>query len=199
MRKKTLQALIPTNKLRLLSVFVQEPSKPYRLADVADRLTVTPSTLQRPMQLFKEVGIFSSKSVGNNVFYQLNPQCEMYEDIISFVSKWQTSENKLQSLFRGSKAKVKVAFVYGEFVSSPEKFSEIQVFAIGSIQPRDCLQNLAELEERYGVDISPEFYSEKQIKTLLTKNKNYFRSAVESEKIFIAGGEKDLKGYGFCQ
>lgn len=88
MRKKNmLDALFPRTRQNILATLLLSPERRWYLSDLAQRLKVPPSSLQRELASLAEAGVLYREADGNRVYYQANPAFPLLPELQSLFAK----------------------------------------------------------------------------------------------------------------
>lgn len=88
MRKNNmLDALFPRTRQNILGTLLLSPERRWYLSDLAQRLEVPPSSLQRELASLTEAGILGRETDGNRVYYQANPSFPLLLELQSLFAK----------------------------------------------------------------------------------------------------------------
>src|SRR5216684_9356492 len=88
MRKaSTLDALLPKTRQGILSAMLVQPGKAWYVSELARRMGVPSSSLQRELQDLTEAGILKSHRQGRMVYYQANPDSPLFPDLRGLLLK----------------------------------------------------------------------------------------------------------------
>lgn len=90
---------------------------------------------------------------------------------------------------------IQVAFVYGSIAKGSDGAgSDIDLFLIGdNLAYADVLQAVAAFEEQLGRPVNPTLYSLADFNRKKIEGSDFIARILEQPKIFIVGGEGDLK------
>jgi len=82
MRKlRTLDALLPKTRQGILAATLVQPDKSWYITELARRMAVPASSLQRELHDLTEVGILKTHSQGRMVYYQANTDSPVFPDL----------------------------------------------------------------------------------------------------------------------
>ena len=82
-----LDALFPRTRKDILVALFMNPEHSWSLSDLADHLSLTPSSLQRELARLTESGILTLTRDGRRTFYRPNPDSPITEDLNSLCQK----------------------------------------------------------------------------------------------------------------
>jgi len=84
---QVLDVLLSKTKQHLLSAILLQPERSWYLSELARRLHVPPSSLQRELAQFVETGIVARRQDGNRVYFQANRICPVFQELSQMLTK----------------------------------------------------------------------------------------------------------------
>ena len=102
-------ALFSGTRQRLLSALLLNPHQPVYAAELANHLSVRPSTLQRDLAKFTVAGILKMSRSGNRAYFQANEQCPVFPELRSLLIKTAGLVDVLHGEIAPLASKIKVA------------------------------------------------------------------------------------------
>src|SRR5471030_1422977 len=113
MRKmRTLDALLPKTRQGILAATLVQPEKAWYASELARRMGVPSSSLQRELHDLSEAGILKSHRQGNMVYYQANADSPVFPDLRGLLLKTAGLVDVLADTLKPIAAKLQAAFVY---------------------------------------------------------------------------------------
>ena len=192
------EALFTTTQRNVLSLLYAHPEKSFYTKEIIRLTGMGVATIKRELDRMLAAGILSLTKIGNQHHYQANPECPIYQELLSIVSKTFGIADILRSVLKPVENKIDMAFIYGSIAKNSETTgSDIDLLvASESLAYADLMTVLVSAEETLGRPVNPSIYTIEQIKNRL-KEKNAFISRVmEQPKIWIKGSENDIKATG---
>lgn len=86
-RLRTLDALLPKTRQGILAATLVQPEKAWYASELAQRLGVPSSSLQRELQDLTEAGILKTHKQGRMVYYQANRESPVFPDLRGLLLK----------------------------------------------------------------------------------------------------------------
>src|ERR1700691_3383253 len=118
MRKNTsLDALLPKTRQGILAALLVRPEKAWYVSELARRMGVPSSSLQRELQDLTDAGILKSHRQGRMVYYQANADAPLFSDLRGLLLKTAGLVDVLADALKPLAAKLRIAFVYGSIAS----------------------------------------------------------------------------------
>lgn len=185
---------IGKSKIRqdLLAIFFTNPSRKYYLREIQRMLGYSAGSIRRELLKFQKDDLFETKKNGNLLYYSLNQNHYLFNELKSIISKTVGVEGSLRnalSLVKG----IKIAFVYGSFASQKEKpASDIDIMVIGNLDTSELNEKIVLLEKSLGREINPTIYSWEEYKAKKASKGGFISDLSSRPKIMLIGKEDDL-------
>src|SRR5262252_2105182 len=114
MRKlRSLDALLPKTRQGILAATLVQPEKAWYASELARRMGVPPSSLQRELQDLAQAGILRTHRQGRMAYYQANTNSPLFPDLRGLMLKTAGFVDILADAIRPLVSKMRAAFVYG--------------------------------------------------------------------------------------
>jgi DNA-binding transcriptional ArsR family regulator len=194
MRKMhTLDALLPKTRQGILAATLVQPEKGWYASELARRLGVPSSSLQRDLHGLTEVGILKTHRQGRMVYYQANRESPVFSDLRGLLLKTAGLVDVLAQALKPVAAKVDAAFVYGSIASGKEQSdSDIDLMVVGQASPADIALPLRRARELLGREINPTVYTPAEFSRKCTASDHFLTQVLDSPKLFVIGNEDEL-------
>ncbi|MDP2927819.1 MAG: nucleotidyltransferase domain-containing protein [Candidatus Omnitrophota bacterium] len=185
---------IAKSKIRqgLLSLFFTNPSQEYYLRELQRVLGYSAGSIRRELIRFQENNLFDTRKVGNLLYYFLNQNHPLFNELKSIVSKTVGVEAILKSsllLIKG----IKVAFIYGSFAAKKENSaSDIDLMIVGDQDNSSLNEKISSLEKRLKREINPTTYSWQEYKAKKRAKGGFITDLLKKPKIMLIGKENEL-------
>ena len=156
---RTLDALLPKTRQGILAATLVQPEKAWYASELAHRLGVPSSSLQRELHDLSEAGILKTYRQGRMVYYQANRDSPVFLDLRGLLLKTAGLVDVLAQALKPVAAKVATAFVYGSIAAGREESdSDIDLMVVGQVSPEDLALPLRRARESLGREINPTVY-----------------------------------------
>lgn len=151
------------SKLRsdLLTLFFLNPGETYYLRELGRRLEASPGALSRELGSLSGEGLLKRLPRGKQVFYQINPEHPLFNEIKTIVEK---TTGVPAAISEGLKAfkEIREAWLYGSVVTGKmDAHSDIDLLMVGK-ETDAVLKFLGKLEARFGRSVNSVIYAPKE-------------------------------------
>ncbi|KQC15230.1 MAG: hypothetical protein APR63_12425 [Desulfuromonas sp. SDB] len=185
---------VTKSKIRrdLLTLFFTNPSKSYYTRQIERLLGHSVGSISRELKKFKQDNLLLTERVGNLVFYKLNHQHPLYNELKNIIMKTSGIFQRIREALSEFND-LEVAFIYGSFAKDKQRVSsDIDLMIIGNVDSSEIASCLTDLEMKFGRDINFTLYTKSEFKQ--KKNKiEFLKNILTEDKIFLIGTINDLQ------
>lgn len=152
-------------------------------------------SVQRELEKLVSAGLVVVSKSGNQKHYQANRDSPIFSELRGIVLKTVGLADVLRQALLPLVNQIQVAFVYGSVAKGTDNAgSDIDLFLIGeNLAYADVLQAVGDFEEQLGRPVNPSLYTLTDFQRKLGQGSDFVARVLEQPKIFIVGGESDLK------
>jgi predicted nucleotidyltransferase len=188
-----LNALLPKTRQGILAATFVQPEKAWYVSELARRLGVPSSSLQRELQDLTEAGILKSHRQGRMVYYQANAESPLFSDLRGLLLKTAGLVDILADALRPLLPKIRLAFVYGSIANGQERSdSDIDLMVIGEVSPVKLALPLRHAHESLGREINPNVYSPVEFAKKLAAKDHFLTQVLTKPRLLVLGNEDEL-------
>lgn len=194
MRKlRTLDALLPKTRQGILAATLVQPEKAWYASELAHRLGVPSSSLQRELHDLSEAGILKTYRQGRMVYYQANRDSPVFLDLRGLLLKTAGLVDVLAQALKPVASKVATAFVYGSIAAGREESdSDIDLMVVGKVSPEDLALPLRRARESLGREINPTVYSPAEFERKHAANDPFLTQVLDKPRLIVLGNKDEL-------
>jgi predicted nucleotidyltransferase len=194
MRKSSIaNALFSGTQQKLLSALLLNSHESVYATELANRLSVRPSNLQRNLAKFTGAGILKSSRNGNRVYFQANEQCPVFPELRSLLIKTSGLTDVLRDELAPLASKIKVVAIYGSIASGTETSgSDIDLLIIGSVKMIELAPLIEAATGTLRRPINPTLYTAGEF-SQKARNSHFVQSLLGKPLLFVLGTKHDLE------
>jgi len=194
MRKlRTLDALLPKTRQGILAATLVQPEKAWYASELAHRLGVPSSSLQRELHDLSEAGILKTYRQGRMVYYQANRDSPVFLDLRGLLLKTAGLVDVLAQALNPVAAKVATAFVYGSIAAGREESdSDIDLMVVGRVSPEDLALPLRRARQSLGREINPTVYTRAEFERKRAANDPFLTQVLDKPRLLVLGNKDEL-------
>lgn len=176
-----------------LALLLLHPEESLHVREIARAIGKAPGTLLRELNALAAAGVLLRRPVGNQVHFQANPDCPIYEELRSILKKTVGVADVLREALAPLGSKVRAAFVYGSVAKGDERArSDLDVMVVGEASFGDVVAALAPAQASLRREVNPNVYPALEFRKKLAAGNPFLKRVLAEHKIFIVGGEDEL-------
>ena len=182
----------PYRRLVLASLFLH-PDERFHVRELARRTGVSAGSLHRELKAMAESGLLVRERTGNQVFYQANPNCSIYEELAAIFRKTMGLKSLLQYALSDCVDRIDVAFIFGSMASGRQTAgSDLDVCILGDVSLLDAVKALSSLRETLRREINPVVMTTGRFSKLSKKADRFVTRILSEPKLFLKANEDEL-------
>ena len=176
-----------------LALLLLHPEDSTHVREIARAIGKAPGTLLRELNALAAAGVLVRKPLGNQVHFQANPACPIYEDLRNILKKTVGVADVLREALAPLGDRIRAAFVYGSVARGEERArSDLDVMVVGEASFGDVVAALAPAQESLRREVNPNVYPALEFRKKVAAGDPFLKRVLAERKIFIIGGEDDL-------
>jgi DNA-binding transcriptional ArsR family regulator len=189
----TLDALLPKTRQGILAAMLVQPEKAWYVSELARRMGVPPSSLQRELRDLTAAGILKSHRQGRMVYFQANTDSPIFSELRGLLLKTAGLVDVLADALQPLAAKLRVVFVYGSIASGSEQSdSDIDLMVVGTVSPADLAVPLRHARELLGREINPTVYMPAEFDKKRKTKDHFLTRVLDKPRLFVLGSSDEL-------
>jgi predicted nucleotidyltransferase len=132
--------------------------------------------------------VLARRRVGNQVHFQANAACPIFEDLRNVLKKTVGVANVLREALTPLAGKIRAAFVYGSIARGEERAgSDADLMVVGEVSFADVVAALAPAQELLRREVNPNVYPALELRRKLAAGEPFLKRVLADRKIFIIG------------
>ena len=189
----TLDALIPKTRQGILAALLIQPEKTWYVSELARRMGVPSSSLQRELRALSDAGILKAHRQGRMAYFQANADSPVFPDLRGLLLKTAGLVDVLADALRPLASKVQRAFVYGSIASGAARSeSDIDLMVVGDVAPAELALPLRKAREQLGRQINPTVYTEAEFARRRAARDYFLTNVLTKPRLSVLGAVDDL-------
>ncbi len=180
-------------RLGVLALLLLRPEESLHLREIARLTGKAPGTLLREVNALAAAGVLVRKRVGNQVHFQANRGCPIFEDLRNILKKTVGVADVLREALAPLAGRIRAAFVYGSIARGDERAgSDLDLMIVGEAGFADVIAALAPAQALLRREVNPNVYPALEFRRKAAAGDPFLKRVLADGKIFIIGGEDDL-------
>ncbi|MCU7849043.1 MAG: nucleotidyltransferase domain-containing protein [Candidatus Thiodiazotropha sp. (ex Lucinoma kastoroae)] len=178
---------------RVLCLLLLRPDQAYHVREIARLTGTVPGTLHKELSKLAKAGVLKKSSRGNQVSYQANRDCLIFEELSSILRKTSGVADILVNALACQKDNIDAALVFGSIASGKATSdSDIDLLIVGNVSFSEAVKALYPAQAVLGREINPKLYNTAEWQSARKENSAFIREILEKPTIRIIGDTDDL-------
>lgn len=192
-RPQLVDLLFGAYRRNVLSLLLLRPDESFYVREIA-RLTDTPAgSLHRELRLLTDAGLLIRTRAGNQVRYQADRACPIFEDLAAVFRKTTGLADVLREALTRLAGRIRVAFVFGSVAQGKERtVSDVDVMVIGEASFTHVVDALNRARDRLRRDVNPVVMTEAAFRSKSAAGDRFVTRIVREPKIFLIGSAREF-------
>jgi predicted nucleotidyltransferase len=179
-------------RAKILGWFFTHPEESFFVRQIAAILREDPTNLSREMSKLENLGILTSKKIGNTKHFQANPHCAFFRELKGLVLKTAGVAGQIKVDLERLTG-VQFAFIYGSYAKGEEKaHSDVDLMIIGDVDVNQLDPLASSLEKRLGREVNYLLFSQVEFQAKKRAKDGFLMDVLGEEKIMVIGNENEL-------
>jgi predicted nucleotidyltransferase/DNA-binding HxlR family transcriptional regulator len=194
MTKQPIDFIFSPYRRQVLSFLLLRPDERFHVREL-ERLTgISAGSLHRELKAMAEAGLLIREHQGNQVLYQADRSCSIFEELASIFRKTVGLGSELTTALEPIADRIDVAFVFGSMASGKQHAkSDLDICVLGEVELLDVVKALGSVQESLRREINPVVMSAKQFASDLANQGRFAERLVAEPKIFVIGDENEFR------
>lgn len=141
---------------RLLGLLLMRPEQSFHVREIARLTGVDAGNAHRTLKRMERAGLVSTARVGNQVRYQADRACPIFEELSGIVRKTSGMADVLRDALAPLADRIAVAFVFGAVAKGQEgPHSDVDLMVVGDVAFEDVVPMVHGAHERLRREVNP--------------------------------------------
>lgn len=190
---KLLDVLFGSYRQRVLGLLLLQPAQRFHVRELARQTGTTPGTLHRELSKLAEAGLLLRERQGNQVLYQANRSCPVFEELAGLFRKTSGAVAVLQEALRELAPQIRFALLFGSLARGTETpASDVDVLVVGDAGFAEVVRALYPAQELLRREINPVVYSGSEFLARLRDKEPLLLEVLAKPRLFLLGNEHDF-------
>jgi DNA-binding transcriptional ArsR family regulator len=192
--RQLIDSILPKTRQGILAATLSHPEKAWYASELARRMGVPASSLQRELRSLNEAGVLTMLRQGRMVYYRANTGSPVYAELRGLMLKTAGLVDVLADVLKRISRKLRVVFVYGSIAGGNEDSrSDIDLMVIGNVSPVDLALPLRKAREALGREINPRVYTQAEFAEKRNRKDHFLTRVLDKPKLFVLGDQGELE------
>lgn len=188
-----LEALFGKARRSILALLFSHTEEPFHLRKILRLAGISPGAGQRELKRLSEAGLILRSVKENQVLFQANPQCAIFEELKSLVTKTAGVADVLQAALEPLAGRISIALLYGSLARGMAGVgSDIDLLVVGEVSFEDIVGKVARAQDLLRREINPLVMSLEEFRSRISKGDHLLGTILKSPFIPIIGDPREL-------
>lgn len=197
MTKQPIDFLFSPYRRRVLALLLLRPDERFHVREL-ERLTgISAGSLHRELKAMAKAGLLIRQPQGNQVLYQADRSCSIFEEISSIFRKTLGLGSILGGALAMLSDRIDFAFVFGSLASGKQHAgSDLDICVLGEVELLEVVNALGAAQDSLHREINPVVMHTKRFVDDLTNRERFAERVFDEPKIFVVGDEDEFRELG---
>lgn len=192
-KPQLLEVLFGAYRRQILALLLLRPDETFYVREIARVTGVPAGSLHRELKALSEAGLLTRTASGNQVRYQANRECPIYEELAGIFRKTAGLADVLRELLRPLARKIDLAFVFGSVAQGKARpGSDIDLLVVGSASFAAVVEASHAGAQRLGREVNPVVITKAAFQEKLRQGDRFVSRVAKEPKIFLIGDAREL-------
>jgi len=193
MLKQPIELMFGSYRRKLLATLLLRAGERYHVRELGRMTGISAGSVHRELKVMAESGLLLREHVGNQVLYQADQDCPIYQELAAIFRKTIGFADLLHNALEDIDDKVVLAFVFGSMASGRQKStSDIDVLVLGDATLAEVVVALSPLRQTLGREINPVAMTTDNFLAQLDQQERFAMRVLEEPKVFVSGDEHEF-------
>ena len=193
MAKQPVEFMFSPYRRQVLATLFLRPDERFHVRELERITGVSAGSLHRELRAMAESGLLMREKVGNQVFYQADAHCSIYEELAAIFRKTIGLTSLLQDALSEIVDKIRVAFVFGSMASGRQSAgSDLDICVLGEVSLLEVVTALSAVKETVRREVNPVVMTTTKFSSLAAKDDRFVTRVLSEPKLFVKANENEL-------
>ncbi len=197
MAKQPVELMFGAYRRKLLGLLLMRPDERYHVRELARMSEIPVGSIHRELKTMAEAGLLIRDQVGNQVLYQADQSCSIYEELASIFRKTSGLASLVCDHLDEISDRIDFAVVFGSMASGRQKsVSDVDILILGNIELIDVVRALSPLGQTFRREINPVVMTAGHFSAQVMKKDRFALRVIEGPKILVIGDADEFAKLG---
>ena len=186
-------ALFSKNRRAVLALLFGHPDQDFYLRQIVRACGGGVGAIQRELKQLGDAGIIQRTARHNQVFFQANTACPVFEELKSLVVKTAGVVDVLRAALAPLADRIMVAFIFGSVARAEQnRESDVDFVVVGQLAFSEVVESLADAQQHLAREVNPVVYSHEEFRAKVATGHHFLASVLRKPKVFLIGDDDEL-------
>ena len=192
-RLQLVEVLFGGYRRQILALLLLRPNESFYVREIARATGVPAGSLHRELKSLTQAGLLTRTAAGNQVRYQADRSCPIYEELAGIFRKTSGLADVLRELLAPLERRIALAFVFGSVAQgNAGPGSDIDLLVVGSASFTSVVEACHAGTKRLGREVNPVVMTKAALQAKHRENDRFISRVLKEPKIFVIGDAGEL-------
>ena len=193
MAKQPVEFMFSPYRRQVLATLFLRPDERFHVRELERITGVSAGSLHRELRAMAESGLLVREKVGNQVFYQADARCSIYEELAAIFRKTIGLTSLLEEALSDLGDRIHVAFVFGSMASGRQSAgSDLDICVLGEVSLLEVVTALSAVKETVRREVNPVVMTTTKFSSLAAKEDRFVTRVLSEPKLYVKANEDEL-------
>ena len=190
-----LEALFGKTRRSILALLFSHTEETFHLRKILRLAGISPGAGQRELKRLSDAGVILRTVKENQVLFQANPQCPIFEELKSLITKTAGVVDVLRAALGPLAGRISIALLYGSLARGKAgKESDIDLLVVGEVSFEEVVGKISRAQEILRREINPMVMSLEEFHSRKSKGDHLLDTILKSPFVPVIGDPRELGG-----
>ena len=187
-KPQLVEVLFGAYRRQILGLLLLRADESFYVREIARVTRVPAGSIHRELKALFDAGLLTRTSSGNQVRYQANRECPIYEELAGIFRKTAGLADVLRDLLRPLGKKIELALVFGSVAAGKARAgSDIDLLVIGTASFTSVVEACHAGGEKLGREVNPVVMTRAAFEEKAVRGDRFVSRVLKESKIFVMG------------
>jgi len=187
-------ALFSRNRRVILGLLFGHADEAFYLRQVIRASGGGAGAVQRELKQLAAAGIIRREVRGNHVYFQANPDCPIFGELKSLLTKTAGVADALRAALGPFAERIRIALVYGSVARAEQtRGSDVDLFVVGDVSFPEIVAALGPAQQELQREINPTVYPADEFRSKVAAGHHFLMRVLGQPKVFLIGNKNRLE------
>jgi predicted nucleotidyltransferase len=191
--KDPIELMFNKYRRQLLATLMLRPDERFHVRELGRMTEIPAGSLHRELKAMGEAGLLLRQRIGNQVFYQVDAECNIYDELAAIFRKTIGLASLLREALAALSGKIDVAFVFGSMASGSQKStSDLDICVLGNVTMLEVLTATSSVQESLQREINPIVMTTSEFAEQIVRQNRFVLRVSDETKLFVLGNQDEF-------
>ena len=193
MSKQPIELMFGAYRRRLLAMLLLRPGEKFHVRALGRMSGISVGSIHRELKAMADAGLLLREHAGNQVLYQANPACPIFEELAAIFRKTIGLAGLLHDALSELQSSIEAAFVFGSMAAGQQNASsDLDVLVLADLKLIEVIKALSLVQADIGREINPVVMTANEFIRQVAKKERFAMRVLDEPKIFFIGHEDEF-------